>query len=175
MPPPRVEPVDPVDPAVMTLPTVTEQIQRISAFLDAEQRANPLIADIQQAAPHDLELGATTRWYVRMRGEEKEVVTVWLTVRERTLHFETYVCPAPAENIAQAYEYVLRVNQRLSGISFCIGGEDALYLRGDMALAAVTETDLDRILGSLYAASEETFPTAMRIGFSSVFRRSAAE
>jgi hypothetical protein len=155
----------------MTGPTPAQQIQLISGFLRAEQAANPLIADIQQAAPQDLESGAVTRWYVRMRGEEKEVVTVWLTVRERTLHYETYVCPAPQENIAQTFEYVLRVNQRLLGIAFCIGGEDALYLRGDMPLHAVTERDIDRILGSMYAASEETFPTAMRIGFSSIFRR----
>ncbi len=159
------------DTTLMTQPTSAAQIQLISAFLATEQANNPLIADIQQAAAQDLELGVASRWYVRMRGEEKEVVTVWLTVRERTLQYETYVCPAPAENIAQAFEYVLRVNQRLSGMAFCIGGEDALYLRGDMPLSAVTERDIDRILGSLYAASEETFPTAMRIGFSSVFRR----
>ncbi len=148
-----------------------EQVQLIGAFLAAEQAANPLISDVERAAPQDLELGTVTRWYVRMRGEEKEAVTVWLTVRERTLHYETYVCPAPAENIAEAFEYVLRVNQRLAGVAFCIGGEDALYLRGEMPLVAVTEADIDRILGSLYAASEETFPTAMRIGFASAFRR----
>jgi Putative bacterial sensory transduction regulator len=146
-------------------------IRRVDAFLDAEQAANPLIADIERAAPQDLELGASHRWYVRMTGEEKAVVTVWMTVRERTLHYETYVCPAPAENIAEAYEYFLRVNKRLTGMSFCIGGEDALFLQGQIALVDVDEIAIDRILGSLYAASEETFPTAMRIGHTSLFVR----
>ena len=31
------------------------------------------------------------RWYVRMRGEEKEFTTVWFTLGQRTLQFETYV------------------------------------------------------------------------------------
>jgi Putative bacterial sensory transduction regulator len=149
--------------------TAASQIELIDRFLTTEKAENPLIADIERAASQDLEIGANTRWYVRMRGEEKLVVTVWLTVKERSLHYETYVCPAPAENIAQAYEYVLRVNKRLAGMSFCIGGEDALYLTGEILLADVTEADLDRILGSLYAASEETFPTAMRIGYASTF------
>jgi Putative bacterial sensory transduction regulator len=144
-------------------------IQTIRTWLATEQANNPLIADIETAV--DAELGVTERWYVRMRGEEKLVVTVWLTARERSLHYETYVCPAPEENIAQLYEYVLRVNQRLVGAAFAIGGEDALYLVGQVPLDGITEGDLDRILGTLYKFSEETFPTAMRIGFASTFRR----
>ncbi len=119
-----------------------------------------------------MEAGARTRWYVRMRSEEKTVVTVWLTIRERSLHYETYLAPAPEENIAQAYEYALRVNKRLADMSFCIGGEDAFYLQGQMSLSLVDDAALDRILGGLYAASEETFPTIMRIGYASHFGRS---
>jgi hypothetical protein len=37
------------------------------------------------------------RWYVRLRGEEKEFTTVWLTLGQRTLRYETYVMPAPEE------------------------------------------------------------------------------
>jgi hypothetical protein len=153
------------------LPEVASGIELIDRFLATEKANNPVVADIERAAAQDLEIGVNTRWYVRMHGEEKQVVTVWLTVKERTLHYETYVCPAPAENIAEAYEYVLRVNKRLSGMAFCIGGEDALYLVGSVPVGAVTEAGLDRILGGLYAASEETFPTAMRIGYASTFSR----
>ncbi len=42
------------------------------------------------------------RWYVRMRGEEKEFTTVWLTLGQRTFRYETYVMPAPEENAAAA-------------------------------------------------------------------------
>ena len=35
------------------------------------------------------------RWYARMTGEEKDFITVWLTLGQRTLRYETYVMPAP--------------------------------------------------------------------------------
>jgi hypothetical protein len=150
---------------------VAAAIQHIDAVLVAESKTNPLIADLQRAAPQDLELGAACRWYVRMHSDEKTVVTVWLTVRERSLHYETYVAPAPAENIAEAYEYALRVNRRLVDMAFCIGGEDAFFLQGQRPVLDTDAGHLDHILGGLYAASEESFPTLMRIGFASSFTR----
>jgi hypothetical protein len=53
---------------------------------------------------------------------------------------------------------------------FAIGDEDAIYLVGQMPLSAIDEPELDRILGSLYAASESSFATAMSIGFRSRYR-----
>jgi hypothetical protein len=112
-----------------------------------------------------------TRWYVRLRGVEKTVITIWVTLRDRGLHTETYVAPGPVENVAETFEYVLRVNQRLVGCAFCIGAEDALYAIGSIPLEHLDEPGFDRLMGSLYAASEECFPTIMRIGHASVFRR----
>ena len=112
---------------------------------------------------------AERRWYVRMRGEEKAVITVWLTLRERTLHFETYFMPAPEENAERLYEYLLRLNTRLFAMRFAIGLEDAVYLVGQLPVAAVDSEELDRIVGSAYAYSEQWFRPAMRIGFASKF------
>jgi hypothetical protein len=136
----------------------------ISRWSARELVANPLVA----AVDHDAEL---RRWYVRLRGDEKLFTTVWLTLRERTLQYETYFMPAPGENVAACYEYLLRANARLFGVRFAIGAEDALYLVGQMPLSAVDEDELDRIVGSTYAYSEQYFRPAMRIGFESVFGR----
>ena len=131
----------------------------------ADERAtNPLVA----AVDHDPEL---RRWYVRMRGEEKTVITVWLTLRQRTLHYETYFMPAPEENVAACYEYLLRANTKLFAMRFAIGAEDAVYLVGQMPLSAIDEAELDRIVGSAYAYSEQYFAPAMSIGYRSKFRR----
>ena len=129
-----------------------------------ELATNPLVA----AVDRDTEL---PRWYVRLRGEEKLVTTVWLTLRERTLHFETYFMPAPEDNIAACYEYLLRANAKLFGVRFAIGAEDAVYLLGQMPLSAIDEEELDRIVGSAYAYSEQYFGPAMSIGYASKFRR----
>ena len=41
------------------------------------------------------------RWFVRLRGEQKDMFTIWFTLGQRTLHYETYVMPAPEENHAR--------------------------------------------------------------------------
>jgi hypothetical protein len=136
----------------------------IADWTEHERATNPLLA----AVDHDPEL---RRWYVRLRGEEKLVITVWLTLRERTLQYETYFMPAPEENVEACYEYLLRVNAKLFGLRFAVGEEDAIYLMGQMPLSAVDEAELDRIVGSAYAYSEQYFAPAMTIGYAAKFRR----
>lgn len=109
------------------------------------------------------------RWYVRMRGEEKEFTTVWITLGQRTLRYETYVMPAPEENAEQLYEHLLRRNESLVGAHFSIGVEDAIFLRGELPLRLVEEEELDRVIGTLYATVERVFPVIIRIGFASRF------
>ena len=111
------------------------------------------------------------RWYLRLAGEEKDFVTVWLTVRQRTLHHEAQVMPAPETNVEATYEYLLRRNAALKGARFALGPEDAVYLVGEVPLAALDEAQLDRILGSSLAYVDDVFPTAMTIGFAGRYRR----
>ena len=107
------------------------------------------------------------RWYVRMKGEEKDFTTVWLTLGQRALHVETYVMPAPEENDAEFYAHLLRRNRAARGLWFCIGDEDALYLVGQLPHALLDEANLDRVLGSAYRYVEDWFRPALRIGYAS--------
>lgn len=109
------------------------------------------------------------RWYVRMRGEEKEFTTVWLTLGQRTLRYETYVMPHPEENAEQLWDHLLRRNDTIVGAHFSIGVEDAVFLRGEMPLSQVTPNELDRVVGTLWSTVERVFPVAIRIGFASRF------
>ncbi len=128
-------------------------------------RDHPVVTSVERDADVD-------RWYVRTRSEAKTVTTVWFTVRERTLHFESYFLPMPEENAGAVYEYLLRANARLYDMRFSIGPEDATYLSGVVPLQGLLAgggAELDRLLGSVYAASEECFPTAARLGFPARF------
>lgn len=109
------------------------------------------------------------RWYVRMRGEEKEFTTVWLSIGQRTLRYETYVMPHPEENAEQLWEHLLRRNDSLVGAHFSVGLEDAVFLRGEMPLGQVSATEVDRVIGTLWSTVERVFPVAIRIGFASRF------
>lgn len=109
------------------------------------------------------------RWYVRMKGESKDFITVWVTLGQRTLRYETYVMPAPEENLEVFNENLLRRNDTLIGAHFSIGDEDAVFLRGDLPLSGLTEAELDRIIGSMFAYTEQAFRPLLYIGFASRF------
>ena len=137
--------------------------RQIDQWLASFAESNPVIAAIDRGE------GPALRWYVRMRGEDKEFITVWLTLGQRTLRYEAYVMPAPEENAATLYENLLRRNQALIGHHFAIGVEDAVFLRGDLPLAVLSEDELDRAIGSLYATTEQVYQGLLRIGFASRF------
>lgn len=149
-------------------PATPEELDAVELLIDdwlADQRdANPVV----EAVERDLTTGER-RWFVRLTGEQKPVFSVWFHLRQRTLQFETYVMPAPVERHAELYEHVLRRNLRLTGMAFCIGEEDAVFLRGQVPVRWVDDAELDRILGSVYAYVEQCFRPAMRIGFGSRF------
>ena len=109
------------------------------------------------------------RWMVRLRGETKEFTTIWMTLGQRTLRYETYVMPAPEENAEMLWENLLRRNEKIVGAHFSIGVEDAVFLRGEIPLSAVTEREVDRVIGTLFSTVETVFPSIIRIGFASRF------
>ncbi|WP_419918955.1 YbjN domain-containing protein [Candidatus Poriferisocius sp.] len=135
----------------------------IDAWLDDQLRTNPTVLTVDRGEP------GRHRWYVRMVGEEKAVSTVWFTLGQRQLHCECYFMPAPEENEGQLYEYLLRRNRDLAGLRFAIGVEDAVFLVTELPVHAVTEAEMDRILGSFYAYVERWFRPCMRIGYESRF------
>ena len=151
-----------------TAPASSEELERlerrIDSWLAAAAEANPAIDTVERGPAGE------RRWYVRIRGDEKDVWTIWFTLGQRTLHYETYLVPAPEENHARFYEHLLRRNRRLTGLKLEIGDEDAVFLAGTTPVAGVSETVLDGVLGSMYAAVELVFRPAMRIGYESKFR-----
>lgn len=141
-------------------------LERIVALIDGwaekERAENPLLEAVERD-PVEL------RWLIRLAGEDKEHITVWLSLRERTLQHECQVMPAPEENQREVYEHLLRANQRLFGMAFAIGHEDAVYLRGQVPLDWLDEAELDRVVGSSWQWTEQHFRAVLRLGFASRF------
>jgi hypothetical protein len=134
---------------------------RIDRWLAAQKDEHPLVDEAQRVP------GDVPRWYVRLSGEQKDAIAIWFTLRERTLHYESYVLPAPEENHAAFYEQLLRRNLKLYGLTFAIGAEDGAYLVGQRSAADVDDDVLDWIVGSMYHTVEQCFRPALRIGFAS--------
>ncbi len=135
----------------------------IGTWLTDQLEHNPVVAAVERGEPGE------RRWYVRLRGEEKDVYSVWYTLGQRTLHYETYFMPAPVENREGCYRYLLARNAELYGMAFGIGAEEAVFLSGQLGNGAVDRAELDRVLGTFYATVERCFRPAMRLGYSSAF------
>lgn len=134
----------------------------IGTWLEEMKAENPLIEAV------DRDDTGVDRWFVRMAGEERAHSTVWLHLRQRTLHHETYVLPTPVDDPGRVYEQLLRRNLSLRGLAFAIGDEEAVYLVGEVPIGQVDRDELDRLLGLHHEAVERAFRPLLRLGFSSV-------
>jgi hypothetical protein len=157
---------------VANLPEEEERAAAVAAIDDWSARElasdGALVADERQQVT---DRTATHRLYLRFKGEEKDFITVWLTLNQRTLHHEAQFMPAPEENKEAVFQYLLRRNGDLYQMSFCLGPEDAVYLVGRVAAAEVNDDELDRITGSSIHYVDEHFPTAMTLGYPGLYRR----
>jgi len=148
-------------------PATPEELAAAEAIIDdwlaGELESNDAIVDVTR------DESIARRWYVRLVGEERDFTTIWMTLGQRTLKYESYVMPAPEENAADLYEFLLRLNHRLVGAQFGIGSEDAIFLTGELQLTALNVDELDRIVGTIFEYVEQYFRPALRIGFASRF------
>jgi len=145
----------------------TTATELIESWLGEHVEANPALRSIEREPKEQ-------RWIVRLEGEEKDIVAVWFTLGQRTIRVESQVTPAPEEDHAAVYEYVLRRNDGAFGWCWSIGEEDALYVRGRFSLLTLDHEELDRILGSVYAEVEQSFRPILRVGFATRLARSKA-
>jgi len=134
----------------------------IDGWLQAQVDENPVVLAVDRD-------GAERRWFMRVKGEEKDVYTIRFHLRQRTLHYETYFMPAPEENPGELYTHLLRRNLKMYGGGFVIGEEDAIFLQGQLDRMMINPEELDRVLGSIYVWVEQYFKPALRIGFASRF------
>jgi hypothetical protein len=151
-----------------------EERARVGAVIDhwgaRELASGGALVAVDRQPGGDPVTGAP-RWYLRLQGDEKEFVTVWLTLQQRTLHHEAQFMPGPETNVEATWTYLLKKNADLLGMSFAIGPEAAVYLVGRVPVEQVDEEELDRIMGASLAYTDECFPTAMALGYEGMYRR----
>lgn len=110
-------------------------------------------------------------WLIRLKGDEKNVVTLWLSLRQRTVFVETEVMPAPEANREELYRYLLVKNHELRELHLAIGPEDGIYLVEQVPLPELTVERMDELVGATVTYVDEIYPTGMSMGLPSVYRR----
>ncbi len=115
---------------------------------------------------------SSLRWYVRIKGQVREAITVWFFLNQRSLSVETQFMPAPEVNIEKCLSYLLVKNNSLKQVHFSIGFENAIYLVGSIPANLITTEALDEMLGAAYQYVEDYFAVAMTIGYEGKYRYS---
>jgi len=111
-------------------------------------------------------LGASDAvWDVLLPSYWKETIAVSLELGEWNLRAEAFFMRAPEENRAETFHLFLQRNRRSGPWRFAANEEGDVSLLAALPRAAVTEEELDRLLGSLIQVTDETYVPAMKLGY----------
>jgi hypothetical protein len=114
------------------------------------------------------------QFVVVLPGQAKLRTTVSLSVGPQALTVNAFVCRRPDENAEAVYRWLLRQNTRMLGVAFALDHLGDIYLVGRIPSTDLARDDLDRLLGAVLRASDESFNTLLRMGFASAIRRERA-
>jgi hypothetical protein len=110
-------------------------------------------------------------YLLRLEGQHKLATMTWLIAGLHSLQVEAFFCRQPDENHAAFYRFLLERNGRMYGVHFALDQTGDVYLTARLPLAAISEDEIDRLLGCVLAYSDESFNEALKIGFGSAIRR----
>ncbi|HEX3705700.1 MAG TPA: YbjN domain-containing protein [Mycobacteriales bacterium] len=104
-------------------------------------------------------------FFVKLPGSHKLATMTWLVIGDHSLHVEAFFCRRPDENEERFWRWLLERNAKLYAVAFSVDLLGDVYLVGKLPLSAVTADEIDRILGAVLTASDDSFDTALEIGF----------
>src|SRR6185369_15283573 len=124
-----------------------------------------LIEDV--CAERELPCEATGEhsYVVTLPGQNKLKTACNLIVGEHALRVEAFVMRQPDENREELWAWLLQRNSRMYGVAFSIDAAGDVYLTGRLSLHAVTDDELDRLLGAVVSYADESFNPMLEIGF----------
>jgi hypothetical protein len=104
-------------------------------------------------------------FFVKLPGTHKLATMTWLVIGEHSLHVEAFFCRRPDENEERFWRWLLERNAKLYAVSFSVDVLGDVYLTGRLPLSAVEPEEIDRVLGAVLTASDDSFDAALEIGF----------
>jgi len=108
---------------------------------------------------------------VALEGQHKLRTMTWLIVEAHSLQVEAFFCRRPDENHAEFYRFLLERGSRMFGVHFALDPVGDVYLVGRLPLAAITPSEIDRLLGCVLSYSDENFDPALMLGFAASIKR----
>lgn len=108
---------------------------------------------------------------VTLPGTRKLTTECALAVGEYAVEIRAFVVRHPDENHEGVYRWLLEHNLKTYAVAFSVDRHGDVYLTGRVPLAAITPTEVDRILGSVAETADNSFNTLLELGFASSIRK----
>ena len=131
------------------------------------------IATIEEfLASHDIDYEANgNSFFLTLPGEKKLQTHCALVVGDHSLSINAFVIRKPDENIEAVHSWLLKKNASMYCVAFAINELGDIYLVGRLPFSAVTETELDRVIGAVLQYSDSSFNPLLELGFATAIRR----
>ena len=147
---------------------------RTEGVPEAQARAAACVEAMLRGADLTWESPERGGYVVQLPGTRKLSTTVSLRIGRHGLSLNAFVIRRPEENQEGVHRWLLERNARLHGVAFAVDRLGDVYLVGRLPLAAVTEEEVDRLLGSVLEAADGSFNKLLELGFAGAIRREYA-
>ncbi len=138
----------------------------------ARDRAEVAVRAWIEGAGVEHDVGARPgEFVVVLPGEARLRIAVSVLVGDQALSASAFVVRRPDENHEAFYRWLLRRNLRLPGIAFALDNGGDVFLVGRLPVDAVTEDEVDRLLGAVLVACDGAFNELLAIGFLESMKR----
>ena len=108
---------------------------------------------------------------VSLPGTRKLITECALEVGRHGLSVRAFVARKPDENHVGVYRWLLERNLKLRGIGFALDALGDIYLTGRITVGVVTREEVDRILGAVAEAADDSFNVILELGFAESIRK----
>jgi len=139
--------------------------------MSAQSLAIATIEEFIESHGIDAERNNDSTFLITLPGEAKQQTHCALVVGDHSLSINAFVIRKPDENTAAVHHYLLSKNATMYAVAFAINELGDIYLVGRLPLTAVSEQELDRILGAVLQYSDSSFNPLLELGFANAIRR----
>ena len=122
---------------------------------------------------HDLEYEEKDdkTFLITLPGEKKLQTHCALVIGDHSLSINAFVIRKPDENVGAVHAWCMAKNAGMYGIAFAINELGDIFLVGRLPLAAVTDREIDRLVGAVLQYSDSSFNPLLELGFANSIRR----
>ena len=122
---------------------------------------------------HDLEYENNdgNTFLITLPGEKKLQTHCALIVGDHSLSVNAFVIRKPDENVGAVHAWCMAKNAGMYGIAFATNELGDIFLVGRLPLSAVTDREIDRLIGAVLQYSDSSFNPLLELGFADAIRR----